>query len=224
MFAKLTGKIDTLFHDSLILDVGGVGYHVFASGRTLGLIGDTGSPVSLLIETHVREDHIHLYGFSSIQERDWFRLLTSVQGVGAKSGLAILTACPPDRLPMVIASNDAHALRQADGVGPKLAIRICTELKDKVQNMNLGAAAHQPVIAPVKKGKAKAGENIPDATPPANDFSMDQDAVSALVNLGYGRSEAFSAVLSARQKSNDNSGVPLAIDYLIKAALKELAS
>ena len=116
MFAKLTGKIDTIFQDSLILDVGGVGYHVFTSGRTLGLIGDSGSDVSLLIETHVREDHIHLYGFSSIQERDWFRLLTSVQGVGAKSGLAILTACPPDRLPIVIASNDANALRQADGV------------------------------------------------------------------------------------------------------------
>ncbi|HAJ90251.1 MAG TPA: Holliday junction branch migration protein RuvA [Rhodospirillaceae bacterium] len=217
MFAKLTGKIDSLFQDSLILDVGGVGYHVFASGRTLGLIGDCGSPVSLLIETHVREDHIHLYGFSSLQERDWFRLLTSVQGVGAKSGLAILTACPPDRLPMVIASNDANALRQADGVGPKLATRICTELKDKVQNMNLGAAAHQPVSAPVaKKGKEKAGE-----TPStANQFAIDQDAVSALVNLGYGRSEAFSAVLSARQKSNDN---PPTIDYLIKSALKELA-
>jgi len=216
MFAKLTGKIDTLFQDSLILDVGGVGYHVFASGRTLGLIGDAGSPVSLLIETHVREDHIHLYGFSSLQERDWFRLLTSVQGVGAKSGLAILTVCPPERLPMVIASNDSNALRQADGVGPKLAVRICTELKDKVQNMNLGAAAHQPMVTPPKKGKAKTDE----AVPPANDFSIDQDAVSALVNLGYGRAEAFSAVLSARQKSNDN---PPTIDYLIKSALKELA-
>ena len=218
MFAKLTGKIDTLFQESLILDVGGVGYHVFASGRTLGMIGDTGSPVSLLIETHVREDHIHLYGFSSLQERDWFRLLTSVQGVGAKSGLAILTVCPPERLPIVIASGDANALRQADGVGPKLATRICTELKDKVQNMNLGSVAHQPpVTAPSKKGKAKGD----DTTPPANDFSMDQDAVSALVNLGYGRAEAFSAVLAARQKSNDN---PPTIDVLIKSALKELAS
>lgn len=219
MFAKLTGKIDTLFQDSLILDVGGVGYHVFASGRTLGLIGDHGSAVSLLIETHVREDHIHLYGFSSLQERDWFRLLTSVQGVGAKSGLAILTVCPPDRLPMVIASNDANALRQADGVGPKLATRICLELKDKVQHMNLGAAAHQPTPAAApatKKGKAKAS----DVTPPVTDFSADQDAVSALINLGYGRSEAFSAVLSARQQANDN---PVTIDYLIKSALKELA-
>jgi Holliday junction DNA helicase RuvA len=215
MFAKLTGKIDTVFQDSLILDVGGVGYHVFTSGRTLGLIGDSGSAVSLLIETHVREDHIHLYGFSSIQERDWFRLLTSVQGVGAKSGLAILTACPPDRLPIVIASNDANALRQADGVGPKLATRICTELKDKVQNMNLGAVAHQP-LAPVKKTKGK----IEESPVPSNDYTIDQDAVSALVNLGYGRSEAFSAVVTARQKSNDN---PPTIDGLIKSALRELA-
>ncbi len=216
MFAKLTGKIDTLFQDSLILDVGGVGYHVFASGRTLGLIGDAGTAVSLFIETHVREDHIHLYGFSSIQERDWFRLLTSVQGVGAKSGLAILTACPPERLPVVIASNDANALRQADGVGPKLATRICTELKDKVQNMNLGMVAHQPVASPSQKTKAKGK----DVASPENTYTIDQDAVSALVNLGYGRSEAFSAVMAARQKSNDN---PPTIDGLIKSALKELA-
>lgn len=220
MFAKLTGKIDTLFSDSLILDVGGVGYHVFASGRTLGLIGDVGSPVSLLIDTHVREDHIHLYGFSSTQERDWFRLLTSVQGVGAKSGLAILSACPAERLALVIASNDAAVLRQADGVGPKLATRICTELKDKVQNMNLGAVVHQPAVAPVKKSKAKS-EVEPSPSSPVQDFTLDQDVVSALVNLGYGRSEAFSAVMAARQKSNDN---PPTLDGLIKSALKELAS
>lgn len=218
MFAKLTGKIDTLFQDSLILDVGGVGYHVFASGRTLGLIGDVGMPVSLLIETHVREDHIHLFGFSSVQERDWFRLLTGVQGVGAKSGLAILSVCPPDKLPIIIASADSNALRQADGVGPKLAARICTELKDKVQNMNLGAVAHQPVTK-VKKEKADSKSVLNDV--PEIDYTLDQDAVSALVNLGYGRAEAFSAVMSARQKSNDN---PPSIDGLIKSALKELAS
>lgn len=221
MFAKLTGKIDTLFSDSLILDVGGVGYHVFASGRTLGLIGDVGSAVSLLIDTHVREDHIHLYGFASVQERDWFRLLTSVQGVGAKSGLAILSACPAERLALVIASNDAAVLRQADGVGPKLATRICTELKDKVQNMNLGAVAHQPAAAPVKKAKGKTGEAAEAGSAPVQDFTLDQDVVSALVNLGYGRSEAFSAVMAARQKSNDN---PPTLDGLIKSALKELAS
>lgn len=212
MFAKLTGKIDTLFQDSLILDVNGVGYHVFASGKTLGMIGNFGDPVSLLIETHVREDHIHLYGFSSVAERDWFRLLTSVQGVGAKSGLSILSVCAPDRLVVAIASNDSNALRQAEGVGPKLAVRIVTELKDKVSALNLGNLQAEPV-------KKKSGAKGEPPLPPSN-FSLDQDAVSALVNLGYARSEAFSAVMQARQKSNDDT--PLTIDGLIKSALKEL--
>lgn len=214
MFAKLTGTIDTLFQDSLILDVNGVGYHVFASGKTLSVIGDHGDPVSLLIETHVREDHIHLYGFSSAQEREWFRLLTSVQGVGAKSGLNILSVCAPDKLLLAIISGDANALRQADGVGPKLAQRIVTELKDKAQNMNLGPG---PVIAMPKKGK---GSTTKDEL--ATDTSLDHDAVSVLVNLGYGRSEAFSAIMLVRQKSNDNPAPKL--EDLIKLALKELAS
>lgn len=208
MFAKLTGKIDTLFQDSLILDVNGVGYHVFASGKTLGAIGNHGDPVSLLIETHVREDHIHLYGFASVAERDWFKILTGVQGVGARSGLAILTACPPDRLMIAIAANDTAILRQAEGVGPKLATRIVSELKSKVENMNIGVV---PIaeFAPKKKGEA-------DKPPAPN---VDQDAVSALVNLGYGRTEAFSAVMNVRQKSNDNS-----LNEIIKMALKELSA
>lgn len=219
MFAKLTGSIDSLFTDSLILDVHGVGYHVFASRKTLGLIGSPGDPASLLIETHVREDHIHLYGFATAAEREWFRLLTSVQGVGAKSGLSILSACSPDQLLLAIASGDAALLRQADGVGPKLAARIVTELKDKAQNMNLGAA----VVAMPKattKTKAKGDTPAPDAG--AQDLTINQDAVSVLVNLGYGRSEAFSAVMQVRQKSNDNPAPKL--EELIKLALKELAS
>ncbi|HOO51993.1 MAG TPA: Holliday junction branch migration protein RuvA [Alphaproteobacteria bacterium] len=223
MFAKLTGTIDTLMNDSLILDVGGVGYHVFASGRTLGLIGGIGNPASLMIETHVREDHIHLYGFSSIQERDWFRLLTGVQGVGARSALAILTVCPAERLAIVIASNDVNALRQADGVGPKLATRIASELKDKVQHMTLGAVAHQPSPSaqPAQKAPKKSKQETSSATEIAPDLTIDQDVVSALVNLGYGRSEAFSAVIAARQKStNDNP----AFDTLLKCALHDLSN
>ncbi|MEK7802017.1 MAG: Holliday junction branch migration protein RuvA [Pseudomonadota bacterium] len=215
MFAKLTGKIDTLMTDSLILDVGGVGYHVFASRKTLGLIGDVGDAASLMIETHVREDHIHLYGFASVAERDWFRLLTSVQGVGAKSGLAILGVCAPEQLIMAIAAGDAHLLRQADGVGPKLATRIVTELKDKVQNMNMGAAL---IASPTAlKSKKSASASTEDVQP----VTIDQDVISALVNLGYGRTEAFTAVMQVRQKSNDN---PSNFDGLIKMALKELAS
>ena len=208
MFAKLTGKIDTLFQDSLILDVNGVGYHVFASGRTLGSIGNAGDPASLLIETHVREDHIHLYGFANVAERDWFRILTGVQGVGARSGLAILTACPPDKLIIAIAANDVQILRQAEGVGPKLATRIISELKDKVQNLKIGAGSVAE-FAPKKKGPEEKA-----AAP-----NVDQDAVSALVNLGYGRTEAFSAVMNVRQKSNDNS-----LDVIIRLALKELSA
>ncbi len=212
MFAKLTGTIDTIFNDSLILDVNGVGYHVYASAKTLAAIGDRGGKASLLIETHVREDHIHLYGFASASEQAWFKLLTSVQGVGAKSGLAILSSCPPDRLLMAIAAQDVSLLRQADGVGPKLAARIATELKDKVQSMS------QAPVAPLKPkiGKATAPEEAVSNT------SIDSDAVSVLVNLGYGRTEAFSAVMQVRQKSNDNPAPKL--DELIKLALKELAS
>ncbi len=216
MFAKLTGKIDTLMTDSLILDVGGVGYHVFASRKTLGAIGQVGDGASLMIETHVREDHIHLYGFASVAEREWFRLLTSVQGVGAKSGLAILGVCAPDQLVMAIAAGDAHLLRQADGVGPKLATRIVTELKDKVQNLALGVGAVAPATTTPAKGKRTA-----DVKVSAPVINIDQDVVSALVNLGYGRAEAFSAVMQARQKSNDDA--PPNFDGLIKQALKELA-
>lgn len=216
MFAKLTGTIDTLFQDSLILDVNGVGYHVHASGKTLGLIGERGDPVSLLIETHVREDHIHLYGFSSAAEQAWFKLLTSVQGVGAKSGLSILSACDPDRLIIAIISGDAHALRQADGVGPKLAQRIVTELKDKAQNMNMGAGA---VVTPLP-AKTKSKKDAKDGADTPVILNVDQDAVSVLTNLGYGRSEAFSAVITVKQKSNDNPK----LEDLIKLALKELAS
>jgi len=219
VFAKLTGTIDTLFQDSLILDVHGVGYHIFASGRTLGAIGSQGDPSSLLIETHVREDHIHLYGFASASEREWFRLLTSVQGVGAKSGLSILTACAPDKLLMAILSGDANALRQADGVGPKLAVRIVTELKSKAQNMNLGGGA---VVTPLPQKAKKKTAGAQETPAPQADFSIYQDAVSVLVNLGYGRSEAFSAIMLVRQKSNDNPAPKL--EDLIKLALKELAS
>lgn len=218
MFAKLTGHIDTLMTDSLILDVGGVGYHVFASRKTLGLIGNIGDGASLMIETHVREDHIHLYGFASVAERDWFRLLTSVQGVGAKSGLAILGVCAPEQLTMAIAAGDAHLLRQADGVGPKLATRIVTELKDKVQNMNMGVALLSSPAVP--KSKKMADVLRDEVQNGGQNGAIDQDVISALVNLGYGRTEAFTAVMQVRQKSNDN---PPNFDGLIKMALKELA-
>ena len=122
-----------------MIDVGGVGYLCFCSTRTLGQLPPSGGPARLLIETHVREDHIHLYGFIDAAERDWFRLLTTVQGVGAQVALAILSAVAPDELTLAIVSQDRATLARADGVGPKLAARIVNELKDKVGGLALAA-------------------------------------------------------------------------------------
>lgn len=204
MIAKLSGIMDSAGTDFLILDVNGVGYQVFASGRTLSRV-QKGELVSLLIDTHVREDHIHLYGFMDKAEQEWFRLLTSVQGVGAKVGMAILSTCPVDRLGFAIASGDAAFVRQADGVGPKLATRIVTELKDKAAKIDL---------APAPKAAGKVTK-ITEQAPAAN---IESDAVSALVNLGYGRADAYSAVLQVRDKANDN------LSEILKLALKELGS
>jgi holliday junction DNA helicase RuvA len=194
MIAKLIGLLDSVALDRLILNVNGVGYEVFASRRTLSNAGQPGDPLTLLIDTHVREDYIHLFGFMDAAEQQWFRLLTSVQGVGPKAGLAILSACPVERLGFAIASGDAALLRQADGVGPKLATRIVTEHKEGR-----------------KKGAEAFAENV---------SGIDNDAVSALVNLGYQRTDAYSAVLQAKQKANDNS----TLQDLIRLALKELSS
>ncbi len=205
MIAKLSGIMDSAGQDFLILDVNGVGYQVFASGRTLSRV-QKGEPVSLLIDTHVREDHIHLYGFMDKAEQEWFRLLTSVQGVGAKVGMAILGTCPVDRLGFAIASGDAAFVRQADGVGLKLATRIVTELKDKAAKIDL---------APPPPKTAGKVSKVPEQPAPAN---VESDAVSALVNLGYGRADAYSAVLQVRDKANDN------LSEILKLALKELGS
>ncbi|MBL8639175.1 MAG: Holliday junction branch migration protein RuvA [Alphaproteobacteria bacterium] len=252
MFAKLTGVIDTKMNDGLIMDVHGVGYLVYLSGRSLAAIGGVGDAASLLIETHVREDHIHLYGFATRDELQWFRLLLTVQGVGARSALAILSVCDAARLPMMVASGDVAAFRRADGVGPKLATRIVTELKDKVQSMILSAPvtptaaeaslsspspspASSPssslaATAPAKSAKGKAStqsianESAGDTgdaaeVPQQNSGAIDQDVISALVNLGYGKSDAFSAVLSIRQTQDHISN----FDELFKLSIKKLS-
>lgn len=207
MFAKLSGIIDTVQEKALILDVQGVGYLVHASPRTLSRIGGQGETVSLLIDTNVREDAITLYGFLEASEQEWFRLLTSVQGVGAKAAMAILGVSPPDKLGFAIAAGDKTALTRADGVGPKLATRILTELKDKAGKIDLQA-------------KPKGVQAVSTPAPANEEGGIENDAVSALVNLGYGRTDAYTAVLQARQKSNDNS----TLNDIIKLALKELAS
>jgi len=206
MIAKLTGIIDTIGPNHLILDVNGAGYLVQASNRTLSRIGAKGDPTSVLIETVIREDAFTLFGFADAAEQEWFKLLTSVQGVGAKAGLAILSVNTPDKIALAIAAQDKAAIQAADGVGPKLATRILTELKDKAANMDLSAAP-----------QSVSYNEITDEEP-QSDPSIDNDAISALVNLGYQRSDAFTAVTKAKAQSNDN------LQDLIRLALKELSA
>lgn len=201
MIARLSGIVELLGEDRVVVDVGGVGYLVFCSGRTMGRLPGDGVPVQLHVETHVREDHIHLYGFIDAAEHEWFRLLTTVQGVGARVALAILSAMGPDDLVRAVASGDKAAVSQANGVGPKLAGRIVSELKDRAGGIALGPSATMAAI----------GGQPGDAA--------DADAVSALVNLGYGRSEAFGAV--ARAGSRLGGGAALA--DLIRTGLEELS-
>ncbi len=211
MIARLKGFVDAVGTDTAVIDVNGVGYLVHASSRTLSQMGQ-GEAVALFIETHVREDHIHLYGFLRADEQDWFRLLTTVQGVGAKVALAMLSALTGDMLLQAIAAGDKAAVCRAPGVGPKLAQRILHELKDKV-----GALALGPVAA--KGGAASApGAAKPDST---GDAAQDllRDAASALVNLGYTPSEALGAVSRAAQASD----AALTLEALIRAGLAELA-
>jgi Holliday junction DNA helicase RuvA len=210
MIAKLTGAIDTAGLTHAIIDVNGVGYFVNASSRTLSRIGSVrGTGVSLHIETIVREDQFTLYGFCDTIEKEWFQILCTVQGVGPRAAMAILSAVSPEQLPVVIASQDKTALKQAEGVGEKLAVRIVTELKEKAGKMALGAVATQKVQDARKTG---GKDTMPK--------SASNDAVSALINLGYARAEAFGAVAGVmREKGED-----IALGDLIRESLKELSA
>jgi Holliday junction DNA helicase RuvA len=198
MIARLRGLAEALTDTSCIIDVNGVGYLVFCSTPTLANL-DEGGAVSLLIETQVREDAITLYGFSSAAERDWFRLLNTVQGVGAKLALAILSALSPDQLIAALSTGDKAALARAPGVGPRLALRLATELREKAGAMPGGGAAPLPAAPPLRAHLA--------------------DALSALQNLGYRHAEAESALA----KAVDAHGADAALDVLIRAALKALS-
>lgn len=215
MIAKLSGLIDSTGTNYVIVDVNGVGYLVYASSRTLSRIGSAkGTAVSLLIETHVREDQITLYGFADAAEKEWFSILCTVQGVGAKVAQAILGVIAAEQLPVVIASQDKAALRQVDGIGEKLAVRIVTELKEKAGKMALGQAATQKVQA--ARGQAGKGAPAVEGLPK----NISNDAVSALINLGYGRAEAFGAVANVLRQMGDD--VPLG--EIIRESLKELSA
>ena len=208
MIAKLTGLVDSTGAGWAVVDVSGVGYLVYCSGRALSALPGQGGPVSLYVETHVREDHIHLYGFLEAAERDWFRLLSTVQGVGARMALAILSVLAPGELIQAIAAQDKRTLTRANGVGPKLAARVVTELKDKAGQFALGPAA-------ALAAGAVSTDGADGAAPP-----LSEDAVSALVNLGYERGEAFGAVALATR----SLGAEAPLAAVIKAGLKELSA
>ncbi|HZF95321.1 MAG TPA: Holliday junction branch migration protein RuvA [Allosphingosinicella sp.] len=198
MIARLTGRLASFSADQAVIDVGGVGYLVSASTRTLSALGTLGDEVVLHTEMLVSEDSIRLVGFSTAEERDWFRLLTTVQGVGNKVALGILSAMPGDDLHRAIASGDHRMIARAQGVGPKLAQRIVNELKDKAGSIVLGT------------GGAAAG-----AVPRPG--GLGADAVSALMNLGFRPAEASSAVAQAETEL----GAEATLDALVRTALKK---
>ena len=199
MIAKLTGRVEALEDGRCVIDVNGVGYLVHASTRTLAAL-PAGSAASLLIEMHVREDAIVLYGFFESAEREWFRLLTTVQGVGAKVALGVLSALSPRDLVAAIQAGDRARLTRAPGVGAKLAVRLLTELREKAGAMPTGPGFSPILPPPVADGVAA-------------------DALSALVNLGYRRPEAQAALARVL----DRLGEDAALDAMIRDGLKELA-
>ena len=200
MIAQLRGSIVSADGGSVVIDVAGVGYAVTVSGRTQGRLGTDGAAVTLLTEMQVREDSMTLFGFVDAAERDAFRLLITVQGVGAKAAMAILSVLTSDELATAIMAGDRAMVARADGVGPKLAQRVVNELAEKVGALPTAAAA-------MPSGAAAAGDDGAGA-----------DAMSALVNLGYGRAEAHAALQRARAGGADDGD----LSGLIAAALQEM--
>ncbi len=209
MIGKLRGVVDAVGADHAIIDVGGVGYEVACSSRTLSVLPAPGEPVTLSIETHVREDAIKLYGFLTEAERGWFRLLQSVQGVGSKVALSILSTLDVGQLANAIALQDRSMVSRAPGVGPKVALRIVNELKDKAPPLAFAVAA-----AARSRRVGERRQSIRRARAVAA-----AEAVSALVNLGYAPLQANAAISTALSKTGEAARV----EDLIRLGLKELA-
>lgn len=204
MIGKLSGVIDSHGEDHFLLDVHGVGYQVFCSTRTLASLGAPGTPAVFWIDTHVREDAIRLYGFASELERDWFRLLQSVQGVGARVALAIQSTLLPGELASAIALQDKAMVARSPGVGPKVAQRIVSELRDKAPAYSGAAAAEIGLQTQIGEEQAPAAI---------------ADAVSALTNLGYSSQQASGAIARVLEKAGENADSA----RLIRLGLRELA-
>lgn len=220
MIGKITGVVDYIGEDHVLIETAGVGYILYCAPGTLAALPGPGEVASLYTELVVREDLLQLLGFRTVAEREWHRLLTTVQGVGAKASLSILGALGPDGVSRAIALGDTTAVRAAPGVGPKLAARIVNELKDKAPAiMALGAKAGRQA-EPRTTGGGTAAARKPGARsePAPNSAAVTADALSALVNLGYDRGEAAGAVAEAAHRAEDPTA-----EELIKAALKLLA-
>ncbi|MBO0754968.1 MAG: Holliday junction branch migration protein RuvA [Bradyrhizobiaceae bacterium] len=203
MIGKLKGVLEAYGEDFVIVDVQGVGYEVYCSARTLQALPPAGEAVTLAIETHVREDQIRLFGFLSDLDREWFRLLRTVQGVGTKVALSILGTLQPGELASAIAMRDKAMITRAPGVGPKVAERIVTELKDKA-----------PAYANADPAVVRLSGAVDDKRAP----QPVSDAVSALVNLGYGRPQAAAAIAAATRTAGESADAR----QLIRLGLKEL--
>lgn len=201
MIRKLKGIIDTIETNSVIIDVGGVGYNAFCSSNTLRSLPQKGEAATIFIDTQVREDHIHLYGFASLEEKQAFTQLVKVNGVGSKMALSVLSSLSPSQLATAIAAQDKGVFRSISGIGPKLAERIVTELKN-----NFSISGNIDNFASTQ------------LQPNATNTDVD-DAIAALVSLGYSRSDAYRVVTQISAK-NDN----MPVDLLIRAGLKELGS
>ncbi len=204
MIGKLTGTIDSVGEEFVILDVHGVGYLVHCSARTLRELPAVGEAVVLAIETYVREDQIRLFGFLADIEREWFRLLQTVQGVGAKMALSVLGTLKHNELASAIAMRDKAMIARAPGVGPKVAERICNELRDKTPEFSAVDRALVRLIGAVEEKSAPRTV---------------ADAVSALVNLGYGQPQAMAAIAAAVREAGDGADTA----RLIRLGLKELS-
>jgi Holliday junction DNA helicase RuvA len=204
MIGKLKGVIDSYGEDFIVLDVNGVGYLVHCSTRTLQELPGVAQPATLSIETHVREDQIKLFGFVTDVEREWFRLLQTVQGVGAKVALSVLSTLKPADLASAIAMRDKAMVARTPGVGPKVAERIVTELKDKA-----------PAYASVDPAVIRLSGAVEDRRAPQPIV----DAVSALINLGYGQPQAAAAIAAAARSAGEGADTA----RLIRLGLKELA-
>ena len=202
MIGKISGRLDYIGADHVMIDTGGVGYVVYISSRTLAAMPPLGAPVAVFTELLVREDLLQLFGFLSMGEREWHRLLVSVQGVGAKAALAIMGTLGAEGVSRAITLGDQAAIKAAPGVGPKLAQRVVLELKDKAHKvMAMGGAATKVVDAPKAENLATPEEYEVIDTVPDLDNNAQADALSALVNLGYGHSDAATAIAQAGEGS-----------------------